>query len=668
MSRRPPGFLRQDEDAEIRLMIGTAGHVDHGKTRLVRLLTGCDTDRLKIEKERGLSIELGFAPCRLEAGLAAGIVDVPGHEQFIRNMVAGAAGMDMAILVVAADDGVMPQTLEHLQIMGFLGVQLGIIALTKIDLVSKPRIEEVREQILSLIQGTFLEGATICPVSSETFEGFPEFFSTLVTVAMQARILRQSGVFRMPVERVFSVPGYGTVASGIPLAGAVVLGEELELQPSGIRVRVRGMQRFLRDARQGSAGQCLALNLAGVSQDTIQRGNVLACPGYVSPGSLLQVHLIACSNLSPPLRHNEEIRLHTGTAEVFGQLSLYNAHSLSAGQKGYGMLRLHEAIAASATDHFVLRRNSPTLTVAGGVILRVLAQKPPGRRSELAEELLARHASIASPESRLEYHFLYRGPGGSTPQAAAREVLIDLESARVLIQNLSDRGILIPCTNDHYLHTRGLDAGEQRIFFYLERYYRNHDTSFGPTLGELTDGTHLPRETLRVLLERMIQASRLERSEDRIGLAGRRERFDDLRQSLLHRLEKIYLEGAFASPRPDEIPEKLGASLAQTSSLLEYLCQQRILIRLSKNVWLHEKWFHEAQARVIEAILEKGELESGDFKAVIDSSRKYALAILDYLDTIHVTQRFGNNRRLHPAYLRKHPEYQSLEKQKRSSS
>jgi selenocysteine-specific elongation factor len=408
--------LRSTEEADVLLMIGTAGHVDHGKTRLVRLLTGCETDRLKIEKERGLSIELGFAPCRIGDGLAAGIVDVPGHEQFIKNMVAGAAGMDMAILLVAADDGVMPQTIEHLQIMEFLGVQYGLVALSKIDLVSSERVEEVRREIEDLCKETFLEGAPICPFSSETGEGFDRFYDTLVATATRAKIKRREGVFRMPVERVFSVPGHGTVVTGIPLAGKVIEGDLVEVQPSGKRARVRGIQRFLRDASEGRAGQCLALNLAGLPGEAVERGHVVGRPGYVRPCTFLQIFLTTCDDLSSPLEDGEEIRLHVGTLEVQGRLSIYGKSRLERGQPSFGAIRPAEPIAASPTDRFVILRNSPTITVAVGVILSALDHRPKGTRADLEEELKARWESFSSPDSRVEYHFRAGGAMGSTIQ------------------------------------------------------------------------------------------------------------------------------------------------------------------------------------------------------------------------------------------------------------
>ncbi|MBE7558358.1 selenocysteine-specific translation elongation factor [bacterium] len=418
MSPRPPGMLSQAENPDVLLMIGTAGHVDHGKTRLVRFLTGCETDRLKEEQERGLSIELGFAPCSLGPGIACGIVDVPGHEQFIRNMVAGAAGMDLCILVVAADDGVMPQTVEHLQIMQFLGVQAGLVAITKIDLVEPERIEEVRREIEALVSGTFLEGAAVCPVSSETFAGFERFYTTLVDVALHAKVRRQRGVFRMPVERVFISPGHGTVVTGIPLAGRVREGEEVEIQPGGARARVRGIQRFLRAAAEGGAGQCLALNLAGLSREAVERGAVVAAPGYVGPVSILLARLSTCDNLSPPLRSGEEVRVHTGTVEVQARLSLYDVAALPRGAEGFASLHLAHPVAASPTDRLVVRRNSPSRTVAGGVIVRALAEKPRASRGDRGG-LAARWQAFATPRGALPPSLhrrrdgrKYGGPGG----------------------------------------------------------------------------------------------------------------------------------------------------------------------------------------------------------------------------------------------------------------
>ena len=283
----PPGRDDPRKRSRVITMVCTAGHVDHGKTSLVKLLTGCETDRLKAEKERGLTIEVGFAPCYLGDELTAGISDVPGHEKFIKNMVAGVSGTDLAVLVVAADDGVMPQTVEHLQIMQILGVRDGLVALTKIDLVDPPRVEEVKEQVRRLARGTFLEGAPILPVSSRTGEGYFEFYKALVEKIRGAEIRRGKGVFRMPVDRVFTSPGTGMVILGIPLDGTIRVGDEVEVVPGGARGRIRDMEQFARKTEEGGCGQCLALVIPDLAKSPPRRGDMICLPGYVEPARTL---------------------------------------------------------------------------------------------------------------------------------------------------------------------------------------------------------------------------------------------------------------------------------------------------------------------------------------------------------------------------------------------
>ncbi len=654
MSPRPPGFLRQSENPEVRLMIGTAGHVDHGKTRLVRFLTGCETDRLQEEQERGLSIELGFAPCSLGSGIACGIVDVPGHEQFIKNMVAGAAGMDLCILVVAADDGVMPQTVEHLQIMQFLGVQSGLVALTKIDLVKPERVEEVSREIEALVLGTFLQGAPICPVSSETFEGFDKFYHTLVETALHVEVQRQRGVFRMPVERVFSSPGHGTVATGIPLAGRVREGDEVEVQPGGARARVRSIQRFLRPAGEGGAGQCLALNLAGLAREAVERGHVVAAPGYVHPASVLLVRLSTCDNLNPPLRHGEDVRVHTGTVEAQAKLSLYEATTLARNAHGFASLHLAHPIAASPTDRLVVRRNSPSITVAGGVILRALAERPRESRAHVAAELAARWAALGTPEARACYFFESAGMAGGTLHAAAVESLLSGDEAAGIVESLVAAGQLLRApAGDRLFHPDGSEALCGALPAYLRQCHEAAPSLFGPTLSEAAAGLRIPEDALACGVAWLEGEGKFLRRENRIGLAEEKPRFDDRRAQLLSRIEQVFRDRRFTTPRPDELPELLKVPASEIDPLLDYLCQAGTLIRLGKNVVFHSLWIKEAERIVVESIDKNGTLDSADFKTLIDSSRKYALAILDHFDTIHTTHRVGNLRRLHAAYLRR---------------
>ncbi len=656
MPHVPPGRLRKEEDPDLLLMIGTAGHVDHGKTRLVRLLTGCETDRLKEEKLRGMSIELGFAPCRLSRGLAAGIVDVPGHEQFVKNMVAGASGMDLAVLVIAADDGVMPQTVEHLQIMQFMGVQKGMVALSKIDLVSPERIEEVKEQIAQLAQGTFLEGAPICPFSSETLEGFGPLYNTLVATALEAKIERREGVFRMPVERVFSPPGFGTVATGIPFAGRIALGDEVEIHPGGKRARVRGIQRFLRDAAEGHCGQCLALNLAGLPLDAVARGSVVARPGYVTPNAFLAVVLFACRDLSLSLRSGQDVRLHTGTLEAQARLNLFDRGTLERGGTALGALHLSEPLPVCPGDRFVIRLNSPSITVAGGVVLRSLPHRPKGSRASLADELRARWASFASIRSRMEYHFSFSSIESSTLHEAAVELLIEEDSAKSLIVEMQKEGVLVACPPERWLHREGWEQAQERLSDVLDRFHRERPADYGPLLAEAAKAARLPLPVAESVAESLKENGCLERREGRLRLAGKPQSAETGSGQLQTRVEKIYLEGKFATPRPDELPALLNVRPAEAAQALDFLCRQGTLVRLGKNVVFHRQWMREAETIVVREIESKGQLDSGEFKDSIGSSRKYALALLDHFDTIHVTLRSDNLRWLHPEYRKKRPQ------------
>jgi len=297
MAQKPPGLFDPAGRSDLIMMVCTAGHVDHGKTSLVKQLTGCNTDRLKEEQERGLTIELGFAPCMLRGDVSIGIVDVPGHEKFVRNMVSGVPGIDLCLLVIAADDGIMPQTVEHLQIMELLGVRGGIVALTKIDLVSPERVDELIHGIADFLEGTFLEGCPICPVSSETFDGYFEFYDTLVDRVKAAKKSRANGIFRMPIERVFSQQGFGAILSGIPLDGVIEVGQQIEIVPGGYKGKIRAIQCFGRNATRGGYGQCLALNIPDMGKFDPQRGQVVCVPDYLKASKIFHLRLKTISNM-----------------------------------------------------------------------------------------------------------------------------------------------------------------------------------------------------------------------------------------------------------------------------------------------------------------------------------------------------------------------------------
>lgn len=657
MKHHPPGALNASATPDVVMMICTAGHVDHGKTRLVGLLTGCDTDRLREEKERGLTIELGYAPCVIGGDLCVGIVDVPGHERFVRTMVAGVSGIDLAVLVIAADDGVMPQTVEHLQIMELLGVRHGVVALTKTDLVPPDQVETRAEEIRVFLEGTFLEGAPVYPVSSETFEGFDAFYEGLCAGLEGLRRERSPGVFRMPVGRAFSRPGFGTVVTGIPIAGSVRVGDEVELSPGGQRGSVRRMECFLREAEAGGAGQCLALNIPSLDAGKVERGHMVSLPGQVRPARFFHLRLHAVPRLDPPLRNAEAVVFHTGTALQAGKLYLLEERTLEAGQSAAATVALDQPVAAAPGDAFLLRRPSPAVTVGGGTVHAItIGERRPQKRAAL-EQVIRRESFFAAPGDeddvvvRISFALLHACPPGAPFVDLAHASLLPAEVVRPVLDRLKAEGKVVDLGADAFVHVDTLrectseavswithqcaakGAPSLQLTALRERY------AWSPALQQRVLGELEGEGKVRVRGDAILVG------EDLDGLDP-----DD--RHIAELLIALYDETGFVSPRPDELAGLLTASDKQVDRVLDYLCRDGRLMRLSKHVVLSRTVFRRAQDMVIREIETKGALDSADFKHHIGSSRKYALAILDALDARHVTRRIGNDRKLNPDYQR----------------
>jgi len=651
MKYSPPGLLRAGVNPDVIMMICTAGHVDHGKTSLVKLLTGCNTDRLKVEQERGLTIELGFAPCFLGGNLCVGIVDVPGHEKFIRNMVAGVSGIEMTVLVVAADDGVMPQTVEHFQIMELLGVRHGMVALTKIDLVAEERVAEVRVEIAGFLKGTFMDGAPICPLSSETLDGYFEFYKTLVENIKSLAGRRRRGVFRMPIERVFSREGFGAVLSGIPVDGAVRLGDQVEVVPGNQTGRVRGIQRFLREADVGSFGQCLALNVSDLSKRPPLRGQVLCAPGYLKAATAFHLRVKAVGALEKPLQNAESIKFHTGTSEETGKLYLLEGKTLGEGAAGLATVVLSSPVAAAVHDRFIVRRLSPAVTIAGGEILAVAEDGQRPRKKEMAERLAAYCAMLEGVDPfsdegltrRLEYFLLVTRPAGAAPAEISRGTLLPIEGVKEGLARLGAAGKVLALGGDFWVHAEGYRACLATLKARLKQAAEN---ALSLNLADLRKDLAWAPPLWARLREELEEEKLVQARGAKLILREAADTFGGKERELLARLVALYENAKYETPRPDELPALLGAPQEHIDRLIEHLLNEGQLIRIAKNVLLTHNWFQQAQTLVVAIIKEEGVLNSGDFKTHIGSSRKYALAILDTLDARKVTIRIGNDRKL----------------------
>jgi selenocysteine-specific elongation factor len=641
------------------MMVCTAGHVDHGKTQLIRLLTGCETDRLKAEKERGLTIELGFAPCVLEGELCIGVVDVPGHEKFIKNMVAGVSGIDMTILVVAADDGIMPQTIEHFQIMELLGVSHGIVALTKMDLVSEERIKQLSREIRGFLKDTFMESAPICPVSSLTYEGFPEFYDALVQQAKSLSRRSKLGIFRMPVSHVFTRKGFGVVVMGIPVAGTIQVGAEIEVIPGYQRGKIVGIQQFMNDTPEGEYGQCLALNIPDFDKKPPVRGQVLSLPGYLEPVSTFHIQLKTIRGLQTHIRHAEQVKFHTGTIEQLGKIYLLEKEVLGKGETALATVVLSSPVVAAPQDRFIIRRLSPLTTVAGGKIVAVSrAEKRPKKKRVAAQlnEYLAFLQDVdplgaEGMEKKVECTLRTELKNSASLEEISKRTLLTKDVVRDGLSRLVENKRVIALGAEHYIHSDTYSAFLSRVESRLRKSV-SEDGVLSLTISQLRQGFDWPVRLWKKIEEDLHRRDVVKREGTRFILQAAVEKLSPEKRRLITMIQKVYAETGYHSPRPDELPGMLQSTQEEVDRILNYLYSQKKLIRLSKNVVLDYDNFKKAQDRVVASIKEKGELDSADFKQYIGSTRKYALGILDFLDSQKITVRTGNIRKLTPNYER----------------
>lgn len=643
--------MRVHDNPDVVMTICTAGHVDHGKTRLVNLLTGCQTDRLKEEQERGMTIELGFAPCVLRGNLCVGIVDVPGHEKFVKTMVAGVSGIDLAVLVIAADDGVMPQTVEHMQIMELLCVRHGMVALTKIDLVDEDTTRRRKQEIAQFLADTFMADAPICPVSSETGAGIFEFYDVLVSEIEKLAKTHQRGIFRMPIQRSFAQKGFGVIVTGIPVSGMVHVGDLVELVPGGHTARVRSIQRFLRDATEGGYGQCLALNVPDLSKTMPERGQVLCTPGYLHGGRCFHVQIKTVGNLDPPLRNGEQVKLHTGTTEAPGTLYLLESKTIGKNEEAFATIVVSIPVPASAHDRFIVRRPSPASTVAGGEIL-FASQEPQRPKKKILLDQLNEYvaafdgADPANPDFRdrqVSHYLSATRPLGAAPDEIARGTMLPPDAVRESLARL-EAALIVLGLDDHYMHSDRYRECLGRIKARIEQARQKAELSLG--MAELQKGLDWPPALWR-RIKADIETQRLASVKgDKLLIEGAVDSMGETDQRLMSGILRLYEKTGFESPRPDELPDRLGAAPTKTDRLLTHLCNEGCLIRLSKNVVIAASAMKKAQDIVVRSIQEKGPLDSADFKYHIGSTRKYALAILDYFDARKITVRIGNNRKL----------------------
>ncbi len=631
-------------------ILGTAGHIDHGKTALVRALTGIDCDRLPEEKSRGITIDLGFA--WLDNGdVRIGIVDVPGHERFIRNMLAGATGIDLALLVVAADDAVMPQTREHLEILSLLGLSRGVIALTKCDLADEATRAVVVDEVRELVRGTFLEDAPIVATSATSGEGIDALRATLFEACRAAADESATGPtwFRLAIDRSFVVQGHGTVVTGSVTSGSVRVGDELEWLPARRRVRVRALHNHDLAVDEVHRGMRAAINLAGVSHDEVERGQELATPGFLVPSRTLTVKLRASGELRRPLRHRTPIRLHIGTAEILGTLALLDADTVAPGQWALAQVFLDAPAMAVWGQPFVIRESAGQRTLGGGQVLQPAARKIRRRHIEVIEHV--ERMTAPSPIHRAETVVWFHGPTGFAPTDLAREAGLAPDAVPPIVAELAGAGRIVEVPlgpgRSQRLHADVVADLEQRL---LQTIAHRHELQPLVTLhdrrGIESDFEYVGDPVLvHAIVDRLLARGELVGDDRRVALSRFQPKLSANQRRLLERIVAEHQRARFQPPDIASFANLAGGNAAGLKDLVEVAIADGSLVRISPQWCLHSDSEAELRRIISEALAQTpAGLTVADIRDRLGTTRKYAVPICEYLDSVGLTRREGDLR------------------------
>ena len=628
------------------VIIGTAGHVDHGKTLLVKALTGIDTDRLVEEKKRGITIDLGFAHLDFEDGTQAGLVDVPGHEKFIKNMLAGAGGIDLAMLVVAADEGFMPQTVEHLGILSLLGIREGLVVITKADMVDPEWVEMIAEDVRERVKGTFLEGKPIMAVSAYTGQGIAELRQHLHKLVKDAAEKNLRTPFRLPVDRVFSVDGFGTVVTGTLIEGSVRKDEIAELVPSGLRAKVRSIQVHGKDTDTACAGQRVAMNLAGLKKTDVQRGDTVARPDTVKTSRMLDVRLQNLKNSQRTILTQSQVHFYHGASVMLAKVVLLDRESLLPGDSCYAQLRLTEPLASKRGDRFVIRFYSPLETIGGGVILDEVPLRHKAGDSAVLEALAIRESG--SGNQKLVQVIAGFGYALPNKQKLCGELNLEEAELQEQLEELVALGKVLELLPDRYLAASVLDQAWDGCRKLLEAYHTANPLHAGMKLAELRQKL-LPGTELAVadgVLAELAAEGRIKRVADRYAMAEFTVHFTKRQNAIRDKLLQTYRKADLEVPGVDEVyPMFLPKEKEDCKQVLESLISSGQLVMLTPQLYYHHQTFDRVLEQTRAFFAEKEELTLAEFRDMLGTSRKYALAVLEYYDRNKMTKKEGDIRR-----------------------
>ena len=628
------------------VIIGTAGHVDHGKTTLIQALTGTNPDRLKEEQERGMTIDIGFAALKLPDGTVAGIVDVPGHERFLKNMLAGVSGVDVVLLVIAADESVMPQTSEHLDILRLLDVKNGVVALTKCDMVDTDWIEAVEEDVRAQLKSSFLESAPILRVSAVTGKGIDALKKALLSAVSRAESRNAALPFRLPVDRVFTRPGFGTVVTGTLVAGTLRVGDAVEIVPRKLTTRVRGLQVHGLKVNEAEAGSRVAVNIAGVETEAIERGAQLAAPGALVPTQTFDAVLRLLPNAPKALKDRARVRVHLGTAEILGRIRLLDEKTeLEPGERAYVQFRGETEFPAARGDRFVVRSYSPMATIGGGNVLDAAPKRHRKADRDMLAALTARERG--TPEDLLETLLLGR-PVGLPVKEALASVGLPPAEVETAAQRLLAVGTLLSLPGDRQIHTSLLSPLTDRARTALDAYHTQYPLRPGMPKEELRTalGREMDSRAFASLLSYWQSTGILLVEGATVRLADFVVQLNERQQALLERIGDFYKQCQIATPTVEEVSREVKAPPDAVNALLRVGVERGLFHKVEDGLYYHAETVSTLQRLIRDYVQQHGSITVAAFRDLTQSNRKFALQALEYFDQIRFTRRQGDERLL----------------------
>ncbi|WP_250229444.1 selenocysteine-specific translation elongation factor [Anaeropeptidivorans aminofermentans] len=624
------------------VIMGTAGHVDHGKTSLIKALTGIDTDRLKDEKKRGITIELGFAHLDFEGGRKIGIIDVPGHERFVKNMLAGSGGIDIALLVVAANEGVMPQTKEHMEILKLLGIKSGIITITKIDMADRDWIEMVKEDIKELVKGSFLEDAPIYETSVYNNEGLEELKKGIFELSEKAIEKDLNKGFRLPVDRVFSIDGFGTVVTGTLIEGMINKGDSAVIYTPELETKVRNIQVHDMNVDTAYTGQRVAINLSSVKKEEIQRGFVIAKPGSLENTYMVDVKLNLLADTERTIKNNSRVHFYHGSSEVLAKVILLDKEEIKKGEQAYAQLRLEEEIALKYADRYIVRFYSPMETIGGGFVLNPNPKKHSRNKKEIIQslEILEKGDSEKRTEEFIkerskEYPKLSEIKGKANLSDEEFSNAVSALINKKLIVELPEETVI---SKDHY------DFIWKKAIAALKEFHSGNMYKKGMNLEEFKSrvfrGT--PDLSANAIISALTENKKIILADGLVSDASFKVQFDPLHSKLADEIEKAYMDAGVLVPNKDDILNPIKDR--NKIKIFEALVEAGTLVMIDKQMFFHKDVYENCLKIMKEHIEKNGTITLGEFRDLIGASRKYAVALLEYWDSKKITKKVGDAR------------------------